>query len=276
MGCTRKHTGTTSDRPPFFAARCWSLLSTTGWLPCPLASVSLSSISQPLRYVITHGRTPPPLDELGCSENLGQVSNDNYDYLQTLHVLRSSGNIAVEVGTFLLRSQFYSFCLSRQDLVPFSLDSETRQAVASLESLPYPPDTSARTRDACQSAIQALQEWIVECNGHPRTWRDFIAWPQAVVEEYLSLLREQHPVALVIFAHWCAIMHRAPRRWFMDRWAARAFSSLTEFLGAEWDDAMRWPKAQIQREPTRYKLYNLCAGEQFSSLIRAGADEEFD
>ncbi|KAI1370363.1 hypothetical protein F4677DRAFT_457902 [Hypoxylon crocopeplum] len=179
------------------------------------------------------------------------------DYLQLLHVLRNSFDLAAELGPFLQTSLIMQLTGAYLRRLELHLDEDTWNAVLYLDSLDYPEDTTDETRCACLQSITALKEWVIKVDGHPGNWRDFIDWPAAISEQYLSALSHRHPVALVVFVYWCAIMHRSPKRWYMVGWANRAAIVAMGYLGEEWNHVLEFPRAILASEPKGPESFQL-------------------
>jgi len=70
-------------------------------------------------------------------------------------------------------------------------------------------------------------------------------------------------MALVIFAHFCARTHHVPRCWFFDGWAVRSLQTIWQLLGAEWQDALRWPAKEMGLEK---ELFGHVFGEKIVDI----------
>ncbi|KAI0168878.1 hypothetical protein GGR52DRAFT_574104 [Hypoxylon sp. FL1284] len=186
-----------------------------------------------------------------------KVSDGSEDYLEMLHVLRSSCSLATEIGPFVQTSPIMFLTGRYLRWLNSHLDETTWNAVCGLDSLEYPADTTDETRSACLQSITALKEWAVRVDGYPGTWRQYIEWPAIVSKQYLDALSSRHPVALVVFVYWCSIMHRSPKRWFMVGWANRAADAAMRHLGKEWDAVLEFPRATLASEPTSVKTFAL-------------------
>ncbi|KAI1387166.1 uncharacterized protein F4822DRAFT_275649 [Hypoxylon trugodes] len=170
------------------------------------------------------------------------------DYFELLYVLRNSSDLAIELAPYLRTSPLMQLIEPHLSRLKSHLDDFTWNAVCRLDSLEYPADTTEETRCACQHSIAVLKEWVVKVDGHPGSWRDFMDWPAAVSEPYLVALSQKHSVALVVFAYWCAIMHRSPRRWYTLGWAERAADAAMRYLGEEWDSILEFPRTILSNE----------------------------
>ncbi|KAI0899026.1 hypothetical protein F4806DRAFT_322555 [Annulohypoxylon nitens] len=172
-------------------------------------------------------------------------SSDEDSYMELLYVLRNSYDLAIQLKPHLLTSSFMQFTGPRLTRLKPHLDSLTWSAICSLDSLEYPADTTDETKRACLYSVVALKEWVIETDGYPRNWLHYIIWPAAVSGQYLLLLSQKHPAALVIFVYWCSIMHRSPRRWFMVGWAKQTATVAMRHLGEEWDRFLEFPRKTV-------------------------------
>ncbi|KAI1085168.1 hypothetical protein F5B20DRAFT_132231 [Whalleya microplaca] len=194
-----------------------------------------------------------------------KTSDGANEYLEMLQVLRSSFSVSKQLGPFIHSSPLMRFTgpyLSQRNA---HLDAATWNAVCSLESLDYPGGTTDETRYACLHSTAALKEWVIDVDGHPENWRHFIHWPAAVSEQYLSALSRRHPVALVIFVYWCAIMCRSPKRWYMDGWANRAADAAVKHLRPEWNYVLVWPLSMLSSEFRGAEYFELILVNRMSS-----------
>ncbi|KAI1801327.1 hypothetical protein F4811DRAFT_464931 [Daldinia bambusicola] len=169
--------------------------------------------------------------------------------LELLFALRGSSKLAVELAPYLQTSSIMLLIPPHSRPSTLHMDELTLNMLVCLDSLGYPDDTTDETKYACRHSVKALKQWIVEVNGYPRNWRQFIDWPAAVSEQYLTALSQKHSTSLVIFVHWCAIMNRCPKRWYMIGWANRAATVAMRHLGEEWDQALEVPRALLASEP---------------------------
>ncbi|KAI1473140.1 uncharacterized protein F4812DRAFT_40746 [Daldinia caldariorum] len=178
--------------------------------------------------------------------------------LELLFALRGSSKVAVELAPYLQISSIMLLTQPHSRPPNLHLDELTSNMLVCLDLLGYPDDTTDETKHACLHSVKALKRWIVEVNGCPRNWRQFIDWPAAVSEQYLTALSQKHATSLVIFVHWCAIMNRCPKRWYMVGWANRAATIAMRQLGEEWDRALEIPRALLATEAeARYPVHNL-------------------
>ncbi|KAI1304024.1 hypothetical protein F5Y03DRAFT_395694 [Xylaria venustula] len=183
----------------------------------------------------------------------------DFDFLEVFtHVLRGTGSIRRQLMERLIQMGFLKeppplFFAHDSVVPPPSLTTtshihdgaaaRTHAAFALLASARHPADTSAATQLACGEALALLKQWAAVVDGAPDKWSHFFYWPCAVSQTFVSALSAHQPVAVLVFVHWCAVMSRAPRTWFLEGWARRtAFAAVATLEGYDdYHDFLRWP-----------------------------------
>lgn len=89
----------------------------------------------------------------------------------------------------------------------------------------------------CQLALDGLRRVL----SWPGLESGFVAWPGMVSVEYLRLLHHQHPVALIILAHYCVLIKRIERVWYLRGLGQNLLSSIHEVLPPKWRPWLEWP-----------------------------------
>ncbi|TPX07717.1 uncharacterized protein E0L32_010613 [Thyridium curvatum] len=190
-----------------------------------------------------------------------------HDHLETFFALRSNAFLAVQLQPWFDRSPLLHVIagnILRQteplDEACFDATEELRHAVEEGGGRTLPRRQADRA--ALRDAARALQEWAVDTQGHPHTWKHLIWWPGRVSREFVSLLVRGEPAALVALVNWCTAVARAPRRWYMDGWVLRTAGAAMYGLGPEWDPPLRWPRRELAARlaVSRYPPVDLLAG----------------
>ncbi|KAI0151690.1 hypothetical protein GGR57DRAFT_471115 [Xylariaceae sp. FL1272] len=166
-----------------------------------------------------------------------------FDCLDIFHMLRGTARIGEEVSVHLERSGLGRIFDGERYLavLPTTGPEDCLQAIDRLSLADYPDGTSEMTRAHCQQALERLKWWARVVNGAPRNWKHFILWPGSVTDMFVSALIEGQPVALLLYIYWCAIMYRAPRRWFADRWQHRVVAAALTYLEPGYAGLLEWP-----------------------------------
>jgi hypothetical protein len=171
-----------------------------------------------------------------------QASKDEFDYLETLRVLKMSLGVASSVGPFLARSEMWAFINRRNQLAHRPVDAGIWAAVQHLEDCIA---LSYCRNSVLMDAVQALREWIEFCHGSPSNWKQYCLFPGMLSEEYLKLLADENDAALLIMIYWCSIMRLGPKRWFFDRWLTRASAMAQAKLTRDWSDVLEWSNTVV-------------------------------
>ncbi|KAJ5247212.1 hypothetical protein N7468_002195 [Penicillium chermesinum] len=71
------------------------------------------------------------------------------------------------------------------------------------------------------------------------TWHILGLWPVRVEDEFLELLFQKHPGALILLAHYCIIFKKIEDHWYLDAKPSKLISSITEMLDARYHASVR-------------------------------------
>ncbi|KAL4794085.1 hypothetical protein BDV19DRAFT_205547 [Aspergillus venezuelensis] len=68
-----------------------------------------------------------------------------------------------------------------------------------------------------------------------------LAWPTEVESNYLDLLRQRNPTAMVILAYYAVVLGQSSSQWWCANWGVRLGSVIVSILPAEYREAIAWP-----------------------------------
>ena len=172
---------------------------------------------------------------------------------ETILVLRSAAKFARSVALPFLKAQSI---VSRH--LKDNITSMDPQLLGSITSLKQLIDGLEWKRDGLKSvyeqSVETLRQWIAMTRGHPQIWLDFVWWPVQVNSEYVDLLAQRQPVALIIFLHWCSVMTNAPKRWFLDGWADALARQAFDSLEPQWMSFTSWPSLVFGLDSNQFLL----------------------
>jgi len=77
------------------------------------------------------------------------------------------------------------------------------------------------------------------------TARHPFAWPVVVSPDYTNLVLQRRPEALVILAHYAALLHWYRGMWIIGDGAQYLVEMITRYLGTYWEAWLTWPTAVI-------------------------------
>jgi Fungal specific transcription factor domain len=69
-------------------------------------------------------------------------------------------------------------------------------------------------------------------------------WPGTIPQGYVELLQEQHPVALIIFAHYCVFLNNVEECWYLKGHGTEMLLRIENALDTIWTPWLAWPLQQ--------------------------------
>ncbi|KAI1167991.1 hypothetical protein F5B18DRAFT_647217 [Nemania serpens] len=191
----------------------------------------------------------------------------------TLLALRSAGIMGNEIKPFFLGSgDFGEYLMSRaRRSAPKVLDPAIVLALAHLKTIneerKVTNSREAAEQETCARAIDSLQRWVILVSGKPRTWLHYVWWPADVPAEFIDLVNEKNPVALLVFVYWCAVLGRANQRWFLKGWVSKAGGvAMAEMSRGWWDQGLDWPLQELGLCRGSVKIGELSKGQMLVRL----------
>ncbi|KAL2870555.1 Zn(II)2Cys6 transcription factor [Aspergillus lucknowensis] len=110
--------------------------------------------------------------------------------------------------------------------------------------LPTIPDEERASMDAYKKAIAYINTtWLaIEAKEHPQvTCRRLMVFPLFVTIDFIHLLQEKRPLALVILAHFLALSATLSDTWWIGRTGHRDILAIKDMLTPQWESLMSWP-----------------------------------
>jgi len=81
--------------------------------------------------------------------------------------------------------------------------------------------------------------------GYNGPWSGPFIWLHSVPQDFVTKLHQRQPFALLVFAHFGALLHRLDHIWVTAGWGGRIVSVVAEILGSYWDRWMQWPREAV-------------------------------
>jgi hypothetical protein len=90
---------------------------------------------------------------------------------------------------------------------------------------------------ACRGAVASLQ-WVSDMDRQlpGRTVHVVLAWPMLIPQPFIDLIEQRRPEALVILAHYAALLCSCSGFWVLGDTGASLARLITRHLGAYWED----------------------------------------
>jgi len=106
---------------------------------------------------------------------------------------------------------------------------------------------STTSLQACREAVESLR-WALgqhKALPWPYSIHVILSWPVKASIEYVELLRQRCPEALLILAHWAVLLHYGREFWLFNDAGRFLVESISGYLGSYWDEWMEWPKGMV-------------------------------
>lgn len=108
------------------------------------------------------------------------------------------------------------------------------------------PNDGSWTADSIatySNAAAALAESFAHVNNTERnptltTWKVLAVWPARIEDEYMTLLADRHPGALILLAYFCIILKRIDELWYFHGRPAKLVASILQSLDERWQPAI--------------------------------------
>ena len=112
-------------------------------------------------------------------------------------------------------------------------------------------DIASSSQNAYREAILHLQQvFDVQhtASGNQKRMPMVFVWPALVSSDYVDLLRQRQPEALVILAHYAVLLHRSRDLWLIGEGGKFLIESICGSLGSKWQEWLSFPKAAIRED----------------------------
>lgn len=133
--------------------------------------------------------------------------------------------------------------------VPYTIPEQCQR----LNELPDNSDLSYAAAQAYHAAIERLQ-YNFSLTGAPSrsycTIRSALAWPMELQDEYLNLLNERRPEALIILAYYAVLLHSFRDSWMVHKSGASLVRVIAASVGQFWEPWLSWPKQIVESSVT--------------------------
>ena len=77
-------------------------------------------------------------------------------------------------------------------------------------------------------------------------------WACRLTPEFVQKLRKQHPIPLVLVAHWCVIVSQIHQYWWIQGWVDHTMGQVRENLAQEYHEWLEWPTKKIGKERQKW------------------------
>jgi hypothetical protein len=103
---------------------------------------------------------------------------------------------------------------------------------------------------ACEGAVKQLIWVHVGQTSRPLLdgnveLRLITAWPITVSAEYMELIGQRLPEALIVLAHFSVLLHQLRKFWAVGNAGRQLLNALGDCFGEEWDPWLAWPRSVV-------------------------------
>ena len=178
------------------------------------------------------------------------------EFAQTAILMRGS-KIIVQEGFPWLEGGPFSPLLRRGFLTnPTGMPKHIAIIFNTLETRIESTKTDERNKASYRSAFKRLN--ICFHNMHFNQENDISivpgdrgvvwSWLATVEADFIPLLGEKDPMALVLLAYFAVLLHALDEVWWCRGWGSALIKSVLEEVGESWQPSLRWPAKQIGLE----------------------------
>ncbi|KAI1417255.1 hypothetical protein F5Y13DRAFT_152358 [Hypoxylon sp. FL1857] len=184
-------------------------------------------------------------DTFSCLDNLSMVLDK---FVQCLSLHRGICTIASRSWSDI-ESRMYAHLSIDSAPTESSQCSHQSGECADLLELIRRSDLSSPASEAYSGAIDALQlifdRQRSEESSETRRITVIQEWPVRISTDYIALLDQRRPEALVILAYYAVLLHRARDYWAVGDAGDFLIRSIGHQLGVYWDKWLQWPKQAV-------------------------------
>ena len=205
------------------------------------ASFAMSSL------IVVYGfESPKVSDSLGMFSYKGDHSDEWLPLIRGVNSILLSLWTCVKCGKLSGLLHDHTAQPGHTDL-PAALDDQ----LSSLEQFFRITEGDEGDITACKDALAQLRECFVRMNNKTVSECEVslaFLWPVMIPQNYLTLLNNRKPLALIILAHYCVILHHLDRYWWMRGWATHIMNNIQRELNDSWQYWIQWPSNVITVE----------------------------
>ena len=136
--------------------------------------------------------------------------------------------------------------ISQSDL---TLNPEDKVLYRLLLAIRALPEAGTQIGTICLEALRMLRGvWVLPFrDAVVMSYRDAaLMWTARLPERYMELLEARNPLALIIFAHFCALWsYSESRYWYMKGHAESMLLTIVRCLGWPWQEWVAWPVSVV-------------------------------
>lgn len=213
------------------------------------------------------------------SDSLGMFNYNGQDSDEWLPLIRGVNSIIMSVWPWIKNGRLSGLLHDHvQEPPQTELPSILNEQLSHLENMCDHASGGPETINAYKTALATLRVCFVRMNNRPPYECEVsiaFLWPVLLPQEYITMLNEKRPEALVILAHYCIILHHLDDYWWMRGWATHIINNIHHELDDNWLYFIQWPTNVIsvnQKVLTSGTLQNPISGNRVSNNFDTAID----
>lgn len=121
-----------------------------------------------------------------------------------------------------------------------SIVAEAKASLAYLERINQRMITDPDEQTLFSKTIRELGVCYYFALLRPTNWFPILRWAKGISPAFIMRLKTRHPLALLILAQYCVLVHRMSRNhWWMRGWSEQIFSHVVSLLDGQWMPCLR-------------------------------------
>ncbi|KAK7424653.1 hypothetical protein QQZ08_008536 [Neonectria magnoliae] len=169
------------------------------------------------------------------------------DFLDVVQLVRGMSRILDAYTDLLAAGRLGQLFLSEDTTKPVT--PVLAAIVKQLRQLEIPDMIQPATASVCRECIAGIITWVenaILSTGAPDL-RVCVSFAICLTEDLIDLVRQRHPVALLIISHYCVILHYTGRNhWYLQGWGSSLLDDIATNIDPRWHKQLEWPMRIVE------------------------------
>ncbi|CAI7601738.1 unnamed protein product [Penicillium bialowiezense] len=176
---------------------------------------------------------------LAVSEPIHDMSDPLGEIIQIITLVKSTMSFSAPL-LMHAKTEEMSRLTYVEDSSP-SLSDSSRSAILSLYEVSNTQILNHDDRQAFQATIHLLEDLFANIDNGAEPVSKTFMWISELPSRFADLLDARHPFALVIFGHYCVVLHQLRWLWWISSWGHRLLHPISRTLESAWKPHIAWP-----------------------------------
>lgn len=189
----------------------------------------------------------------GTEASVGRIPSLNDTNPHWFHAIRGVVQLAIKAWTDLIEGPFGPLITRAEEPVLPEDNPDDVHLVKIYKLLDQSKQTTAadaRVLAVCRDALEKLRRVAAVPHSHAKKLGPLAVinvWPGIIPWEFLLLLHERRPEALVILAHYCVLLKQLNSNWYLMGVGEQMMLAIEEALDTRWNPWIQWAIEQPNR-----------------------------